>query len=344
MRPVTPDHFPFDDYDQSRDHMNNPRYYVRHLVRPLLTIATALFAALVAAGCGGGGAGTAQASDVADRKVRVVATTNFVADLAEQIGGERADVEALMGPGVDPHLYKASAGDVETLSEADVIYYGGLELEGRMTDLFVELASERKTVPVTKDIPEEELTEPDQFDGKYDPHVWFDVDKWKIAATTVADTYKDLDPEHADEYDERLAAYQKELDELGAYVEKRVAEVPERSRVLVTSHDAFGYFGERYGFDVVAIQGVSTATEATTADIKRVAGIIADRDVKAVFVESSVPRQTIDSVLDAARERGHEAKVGGELFADAAGEKGTPEGTYIGMVRHNIDLIADNLA
>lgn len=303
-----------------------------------------LTAAVVAVGCGGGSGDDANASKIGDRTVRVVATTNLVSDLAKQIGGDRADVEALMGAGVDPHLYKASAGDVSTLSEGDVIFYGGLELEGRMTDLFVELASERTTVSVTSDIPEDELSEPEEFQGKFDPHIWFDVAKWKTAAGTVADTYKQLDPEHAAEYDERLTAYQAELDELDAYVKSRVAEVPERSRLLVTSHDAFGYFGERYGFDVEAIQGISTATEATTADIKRVAQLIADRKVKAVFVESSVPRQTIESMLTEAEQRGHTARIGGELFADSAGEQGTPEGTYVGMVRFNIDLIADGLA
>lgn len=312
--------------------------------RLAVSLVVAAFVALIAAGCSGDEAGGAQASEIGDRKVRVVATTNFVADLAEQIGGGRADVDALMGPGVDPHLYKASAGDVKTLSEGDVIFYGGLELEGRMTDLFVEMASERVTVPVTKDIPEEELTEPQEFDGKFDPHVWFDVDKWKIAAGTVAATYKKIDPDNAAEYDERLEEYLAELDELDAYVTKRVEEIPEEDRVLVTSHDAFGYFGKRYGFDVQAIQGISTATEATTADIKRVAQLISDRKVKAVFVESSVPRQTIDSMLAEASKRGHESKVGGELYTDAAGEKGTAEGTYVGMVRFNIDLIADNLA
>lgn len=316
------------------------------LLHSARTLAAIVLAALVAVGCGGDDDGASANTDsaIGDRKVRVVATTNFVADLAEQIGGDRADVTALMGPGVDPHLYKASAGDVDTLAEGDVIFYGGLELEGRMTDLFVEMASERITVPVTRDIPEDELTEPAEFDGKFDPHVWFDVDKWKIAAGTVAATYQKVDPEHEEEYAARLEEYLTELDELDAYVEKRVDEVAEKDRVLVTSHDAFGYFGERYGFDVQAIQGISTATEATTADIKRVAQLIADKQVKAVFVESSVPRQTIDSMLAEASKRGHESKVGGELFTDAAGEKGTPEGTYIGMVRYNIDLIADNLA
>lgn len=309
--------------------------------RRILTTAVVLAAAaLIGTGCG---EEEKNEAGVGDRKVRVVATTNFVADLAHEIGGDRADVDALMGPGVDPHLYKASAGDVDTLSEADVVFYGDLELEGRMTDLFVELASEHKTVPVTKDIPEDKLTEPTQFEGKYDPHVWFDVELWKHAVRTVTDTYIDIDPDHKADYESRRDDYLAELDELDAYIKERVAKIPEQSRVLVTSHDAFGYLGARYGFDVVAIQGVSTATEATTADVKRVAKVIVDRDIKAVFIESSIPRQTIESVLAEARAQGHEATIGGELYGDAAGEEGTPEGTYIGMLRHNIDLIADGL-
>lgn len=314
-----------------------------HRRRRTAVIATLLVSivAAVAVACtddsSGGGA------DVAGRTVKVTTTTNFITDLATVIGGDRVEVTGLMGPGVDPHLYKASAGDVASLRDADIIFYGGLELEGRMTDLLVEMASSRSTVAVTRDIPEEDLRQPTEFEGKYDPHVWFSVPLWKHAAQTTADAYAQLDPEHAEEYRARAAAYLADLDELDAEVRAKVDEIPVRSRVLITSHDAFGYFGDEYGFDVVAIQGTSTATEATTADIERVAKVIADRDVSAVFIESSVPRQTIDSVLAAARRRGQDAKVSGELFADAAGDEGTPEGTYVGMVRHNVGLIHDGL-
>jgi manganese/zinc/iron transport system substrate-binding protein len=253
------------------------------------------------------------------------------------------EVTGLMSPGVDPHLYKASAGDVEALREADIIFYGGLELEGRMTDLLDELGETRPTVAVTRDIPEDALLRPSEFQGKFDPHVWFSVPMWQEAVRTVADAYAERDPEHAAGYRERADAYLGELRALDAEVRERLDAVPERSRVLVTSHDAFGYFGREYGFDVVAIQGVSTQTQATTADIERVAGIIADRGVKAVFVESAVSPQTIEAVLAAARRRGQDARIGGELYADAAGDEGTPEGTYVGMVRHNAELIAAGL-
>jgi manganese/zinc/iron transport system substrate-binding protein len=303
----------------------------------VLTILLAVVAAACASSAADGG-------DVSGRQLRVTATANFITDLARVVGGDRVEVTGLMGPGVDPHLYKASAGDVASLREADIIFSGGLELEGRMDDLLGELGESRPTVAVTRDMPERSLRRPSEFEGKYDPHVWFSIPLWESAVGTVAEAYAKLDPAHADGYRERAGAYVRELRALDGEVRTMLARVPPRSRVLVTSHDAFGYFGEEYGFDVVAIQGVSTQTEATTADIERVAGVIADRGVKAVFVESAVSRQTIDAVLAAARRRGQQARVGGELFADAAGDEGTPEGTYVGMVRHNAELIAAGLS
>ena len=259
------------------------------------------------------------------------------------VGGDRVEVTGLMGPGVDPHLYKASAGDVDALREADLIFYGGLELEGRMADLLEEVGRTRRTRAVTDGIPRRLLRVSAAFKGRHDPHVWFDVTLWKHATRTVAEEYERLDPTHAAGYETRARRYAARLDRLDAEVRRRVAQVPERSRVLVTSHDAFHYFGRRYGFEVAAIQGVSTQTEATTADIERVAKVIAERRLKAVFVESSVPRQTIDAVLAAAAKRGQRARVGGQLFSDAAGDPGTPEGTYLGMVRHNVEAIVEGL-
>ena len=305
-----------------------------------------LAAALVAAAATGCGAASSAspAGDIATRKVRVTATTNIVADLAKQIGGERAEVTALMGPGVDPHLYKASAGDVDRLRDADLILYNGLELEGKMADLLAEIGERRPTVAVADGVPERRrLAAAAGFPGRFDPHVWFDVTLWAEAARAAAGAYSRVDSDHARVYDERLRAYLRELGRLDRYVRRRVSEIPPRSRVLVTSHDAFKYFGRRYGFEVVAIQGISTQTEATTADIERVARLIAERRLKAVFVESSVSRQTIEAVLAAARARGQSASVGGQLFSDAAGEPGTPEGTYVGMVRHNVDLLVEGL-
>jgi manganese/zinc/iron transport system substrate-binding protein len=307
--------------------------------------ALALWLALAAAAASGCAATVASSGPIAERKVRVTTTTNFITDTARRIGGDRVEVTGLMGPGVDPHLYKASAADIRTLRQADVVLYGGLHLEGKMADLMEDLAERQTTLAVTRDIPPERLLEPPAgLTGvEHDPHVWFDVSLWQIAARTIAGQLAAKDPEHAATYERNLRRFTAELDELDGYVRRRMAEIPARRRVLVTSHDAFAYFGHRYDVDVAAIQGISTAAEATTADVQRVARVLADRDVRAVFVESSVPRQTIDAVVAAAREMGHETRVGGELFSDAAGSAGTPEASYAGMVRANADRIANGL-
>jgi manganese/zinc/iron transport system substrate-binding protein len=313
--------------------------------RDLLLVGALIVTLGLATGCGSDDRGDASASTVSERKVRVTATTNFITDTVRQIGGDRVEVTGLMGPGVDPHLYKASASDVGTLRRADVIVYGGLQLEGKMADLLEQLEERQTTVAITRDIPRDRLLlPPDDVAEQYDPHVWFDVTNWMIAARTTAAVLKEKDPEHAEVYDRNLARYLTELEELDASVKERIAEIPERRRVLVTSHDAFEYFGRRYGIEVEAIQGISTAAEATTADVQRVARLIAERDVKAAFIESSVPRQTIDAVLAAARRQGGDARIGGELFTDAAGEEGSPEGTYVGMIRANVDRIVEGLS
>ncbi|MBC8092260.1 MAG: zinc ABC transporter substrate-binding protein [Pseudonocardia sp.] len=282
---------------------------------------------------------------IGDRTVRVTTTTNFITDTVTRIGGENVEVTGLMGPGVDPHLYRASAGDVQSLRDADVIFYGGLQLEGRMAELLDELAQRQPTQAVTDDIPRDELLAPAPgANEEYDPHVWFDVGFWQQVSRTIAATLSERDPARAADYRANLDAYLAELAELDTYVTERMASIPEERRLLVTSHDAFEYFGRRYGLDVAGIQGISTAAEATTADVERVAELVASRGVPAVFVESSVPRQTIDALIASAAQRGATVTVGGELFTDAAGSPGTPEGTYIGMLRANADLIADGLA
>jgi len=280
---------------------------------------------------------------LASRQVRVATTTNFITDLAREVGGGRVRVTGLMGPGVDPHMYKASAGDVKTLAEADLVLYGGLELEGKMADVFERLAEHRPTAAVTSDMPRSALLAEPRYPDRPDPHVWFDPALWERAAGSVAASLARLDPAHAADYRANALAYVRELRALDAYARRRLAEIPERSRVLVTSHDAFRYLGRRYGLEVVAIQGVSTATEATTADVERVARVIAERGVRSVFVESSVPPQTIDAVLASAARQGQRSAIGRELFSDAAGAEGTPEGTYLGMVRFNVDAIAEGL-
>lgn len=308
------------------------------------SLAVAVVAAAFVAGCGA--LGEKVGEEGGSGEIEAVTTTNFITDVVEHVGGERVSVNGLMGPGIDPHLYKASAGDVTDLRKADVVFYNGLYLEAKMQEVFEEIGDSRPVFAVTDEMPRDRLLAAPSdapAEEEYDPHVWFDVSLWKHAVEAVRDGLSEVDPDGAAEYRRNADAYLARLDRLDRETERRLGEIPERRRVLVTSHDAFCYLGRRYGLDVEAIQGISTATEATTSDIERVAGVIADRGVKAIFVESSVPPQTIDAVLAAARKRGQETVVGGELFSDAAGEAGTPEGTYVGMVESNVDHLVKGL-
>jgi len=275
-----------------------------------------------------------------DGRLNVTTTTGMIADLVTNIGGDYVNVTALMGPGVDPHLYKPSAGDVQRLSDADVIFYNGLHLEGRMVDIFESLSQGGKpTYPVAELIPEDQLRRPVEFEGNYDPHIWFDVTLWKYAAQDVADHLAAEDPDNSEAYMTNRDVYLAKLAQLDAYIREQVASIPESGRVLITAHDAFGYFGRQYGLEVHGLQGTSTASEASANDVQGLAQLIVERQVKAIFVESSVPLATIEAVQAACKASGWDVGIGGQLFSDAMGKSGTPEGTYIGMVRHNIDAI-----
>jgi manganese/zinc/iron transport system substrate-binding protein len=267
----------------------------------------------------------------------------MIADVAARIGGSHASVEALMGTGVDPHLYKASESDVRKLSEADLILYNGLHLEGKMGDILVKLARRRPVVAVSEAVSRDRLREPPEFAGQYDPHIWFDVALWSETVDPILTELVELDPTHATAYTTNADSLRSELSALDAWVESRIGELPEDRRILVTAHDAFGYFGHRYGVRVVALQGISTLAEAGLQDVDRVVDLVVDHRIKAVFIESSVPRRSIEAVQIACRERGHEVSIGGQLFSDAMGTPGTPEGTYAGMVRHNVDTIVNSL-
>ncbi len=274
----------------------------------------------------------------------VVSTVGMIRDAVSRVGGSEVESIGLMGPGVDPHLYRATAGDVQKLENAKVIFYGGLELEGRMTDIFVKMASRgTPTVAVSEKVPQSELREPPEFHGKFDPHIWFDVTLWKYAVESIRDSLATAKPASKDLFSKNAATYLQELDDLHAYVQQEIAKIPKEQRVLVTAHDAFGYFGKRYGMEVIGIQGTSTAAEAGAGALRRIAETIAKRKVKAVFVESSVPRGTIEALQKAVQSKGWNVAIGGELFSDAMGKQGTPEGTYIGMVRHNVDTIVKAL-
>lgn len=289
-------------------------------------------------------AGAADSGDLAERPIRVVTTIGMITDIVESVGGERVEATGLMGPGIDPHLYAASEGDVTRLREADVIFYNGLHLEAQMASVLERMVETGYvTVAVTESIDREVLMRPPEFEGAYDPHVWFDVTLWMQAVETVRDTLVELDPAHAEVYEQNAEETLAELQELEAYVQAEVARVPEEQRVLVTAHDAFNYFGRAYGFEVRGLQGISTASEAGTADVQNLARFIAERRIPAVFIESSVPQRNIEAVQAAVRAQGFDVIIGGELFSDAMGNPGTPEGTYTGMVRHNVDTVVSAL-
>lgn len=299
-----------------------------------------LFISLLLSGC----AAVAQADDdLSQRQVRVVATTGMVADAARRVGGERVQVTGLMGAGVDPHLYKASAGDVTLLANADVIFYSGLHLEAQMGRVFEKMRGSVRTAAIAENIDPALLLSPPDYEGLYDPHVWFDVSMWMGAVEAVRDVLVEMDPLHEQVYTENTASYLEQLAELHAYVLAQAERVPPSKRVIITAHDAFNYFGRAYGFEVRGLQGISTATEASTADVQGLANFIVERQIPAMFIESSVPTRTIEAVQAAVRAQGFQVNIGGELFSDALGDPGTPEGEYIGMVRHNTDTIVSSL-
>jgi manganese/zinc/iron transport system substrate-binding protein len=269
--------------------------------------------------------------------IRVVATTGMVADLVKYVGGAHVEVTALMGEGVDPHLYKASSGDVARLGRADMIFYSGLHLEGRMGDVLSRLARQKPAVAVTDDLDRDRLLRVGT--EQFDPHVWFDVGLWRECVSVVEQHLTEFDAAHAADYRAQAAAYRDELAELDRWCRDQIAAIPADRRVLVTAHDAFHYFGRAYNIEVKAIQGISTQAEAGVGTINELVDFISERKVKAVFVESSVSERNIQAVVEGCADRGHRVQVGGQLFSDAMGAPGTPEGTYAGMVRHNVETI-----
>ncbi|MDP1416979.1 zinc ABC transporter substrate-binding protein [Peribacillus simplex] len=299
----------------------------------LKSIGGVLAALLVLTGCGND---TAE-KDNGNGKLAIVTTTGMIGDLVENIGGKHVEVTSLMGPGVDPHLYKATQGDVETLDSADMIFYNGVHLEGKMTDIFEMMSKDKPTIAVTEDFKENQLRKVSETE--HDPHVWFDVKLWIVAAEAVKKELIAKDPKHEAEYRENHEEYVLQLEELDKYVQEEINKVPEDQRVLVTAHDAFGYYGQSYGLDVRGLQGINTLSEYGSKDVTDMRNYLVENKIKAIFIESSVPRKAIEAVIQGAGKQGHKVEIGGELFSDAMGEKGTEEGTYIGMVRHNTDTI-----
>ena len=277
----------------------------------------------------------------ADAPLRIVATTAMVADIVRAVAGERASLTVLMGEGVDPHLYRATRSDVARMLEADLIFYNGLLLEGKMTDALVRVANSGKPVfAVTELIDESYLMAPPAFEGAFDPHVWMDPSAWTKAVEVVRDSLAKVDPANAAAYGARAAAYLQQIEALDAYAKDVLATVPTDRRVLVTAHDAFGYFGRRYGFEVMGIQGLSTESEAGLKRIEELVDRLVDQRIPAVFVETTIPEQSVRALIAGAAARGQTVVIGGSLYSDAMGPPGTYEGTYVGMIDHNVTVIA----
>ncbi len=280
----------------------------------------------------------------ADKKLRVVTTVTMVADLVKQVGGDRVEVQELMGPGVDPHLYKATAADVAKLQRADVIFYNGLMLEGKMQTLFDKMSRSRKHIyAVTEGLPKNQLLQPAEFEGHHDPHVWFEVPLWEQCAAAVTKGLIAADPAGKSDYEKRGAELGKRLQDLHQWAVKKANELPTGKRILITSHDAYNYFGRAYGFKVVGLQGISTVSEAGLQDMVKLVDFIKQNQVKAIFVESSVSPAAIQRI---SKDSG--ARIGGELFSDAMGTPGQMEhgydlGTYEGMIKHNLTTIVEAL-
>jgi manganese/zinc/iron transport system substrate-binding protein len=287
--------------------------------------------------------GGANNSIIAQQPLHVVTTIGMITDIVQIVGGEQVQVTGLMGPGVDPHLYKASEGDVLRLAKANVIFYNGLHLEAKMGEIFAKMQKRVKTVAVAEGIDQALLLKVPEFAGQYDPHVWFDVTLWMKAVERVRDTLMAMDPSHTDSYRTNAEHYLGQLAELHQYVKEQAERIPAEKRVLVTAHDAFNYFARAYGFTVRGLQGISTEAQAGTADVQELAQFITERKIPALFVESSVPTRNIQAVQAAVQARGFTVAIGGELFSDAMGDWGAPEGTYIGMVRHNINTMVKAL-
>lgn len=286
-----------------------------------------------------------KASDLTDGpKIKVTVTTTMVLDLVKNVGGDRVEVQALMGPGVDPHLYKAAASDISRLQRADIVFYSGLLLEGKLQDVFARMARTKKHVyAVTETIPEKELLEPESFGGHYDPHVWFDVPLWEKCVEAVVKGLSEVAPKSREYFEKRGAETHARMAELHAWAKKKAAELPAEKRILITSHDAFNYFGRAYGFQVVGLQGISTVEEASSASMTKLVDFVKQKKVKAIFIESSVPPNAIKRISQDAG-----VKIGGELFSDAMGTAGQKEngydlGTYEGMIKHNLTTIVEAL-
>jgi manganese/zinc/iron transport system substrate-binding protein len=296
-----------------------------------------LLCALIATAC------SAPEQEASNGRIKIVATTGMVADLARNIGGDRVEVIGLMGPGVDPHYYKASQGDLARITDADIVLFNGLFLEGKMEAIFAKMARSKKVVAVAGGIDEKNLRRPPEFLGHFDPHIWFDVSLWMQTVEVAVASLSELDPEGVEVYRRNGEQYRARLDALHQWVIEQVGQIPEQQRVLITAHDAFGYFGLAYGFEVVGLQGISTVAEYGVNDVTQLVDRIVERQVKAIFVESSVPARSIEAVRQGCLNRGFEVVIGGTLYSDAMGGAGSGADSYVGMVESNVNTIVGAL-
>lgn len=273
-------------------------------------------------------------------EISVVATTGMIADTARQVGGELVSVQALMGPGVDPHAYRQTRSDIVSTARADMVLWHGLYLEAQMEEFLSELADTNTVIPVADALPRDMLLGSEDYADRFDPHVWMDPAIWSNVVQTIEGVLTEAMPDDSATIAANAATLQAEIDALITYSEAALASVPETARVLLTAHDAFNYFGAAYGFEVIGIQGISTESEAGLQRIGELVDLLVTREIGAVFVESSVSDRNIRALIEGAAARGHEVVIGGELFSDAMGEDGTYEGTWIGMIDHNVTTIA----
>lgn len=276
-------------------------------------------------------------------KIKIVTTTGMIGDAIGNIVGDRGEVISLMGPGVDPHLYKATHGDLERLTTADVVFYNGLHLEGKMGEVFEKLGRQKPVVAVGDEIAENRLRKVPGFQGAFDPHIWFDVSLWKEAVKAASEFMQEYDSSHREEYKANSERYLLRLDSLDKAVREQVAQIPATQRVLITAHDAFGYFGDAYEIEVRGLQGISTLSEFGLRDVTDLVDFIITRQVKAIFVETSVSQKSIEAVVEGCQQKNWNVKIGGSLYSDAMGPAGTAEGTYIGMVNANVKTIVESL-
>ncbi len=310
----------------------------------LLLIIVIGVVALILGGCQGSTEKTNNASngdDSLNDSIQIVTTIAQIGEPIEVIGGNRVEVKSLMGPGVDPHLYKATQGDIMTLQNADIILYNGLHLEGNMGEIFTKLQESKTTLAVGETIDEARLLKDEN--GATDPHIWFDLDIWKDALNSATELLKEYSPENADYFEQNKQNYFNKIEELKADATERLSSIPKEQRVLVTAHDAFGYFGRMFDIEVVGLQGLSTEDEVGLSDIQSTVDLLIEKQVPAVFVESSINQNSIQAVIEGASKAGLKVELGGELFSDAMGEAGTNEGTYLGMYQQNVDVIYQGL-